>query len=66
MIEKNLTENEQKLTNEWKNEPWKNYELQNKCICMFQTYHDTDRQWKNFHDYKRYLPKDFLEDGRFQ
>ncbi len=61
MIEKIEKENEQKLTNKWKNEPWKNYELQNEGILVFQKYHDTDRQWKKFRDYKRYLPKDFLE-----
>ncbi len=49
-------------------EKWemKKYELQNNGIDVFQNYHDTDRQWKKFRVYKRYLPKDFLEDGRFQ
>ncbi len=47
MIKKIEKENEQKLTNQWKNEKWKNYELQNEGICVFQKYHDTDRQWKN-------------------
>ncbi len=54
-----------KLMDEWKNERWKNYELQNNDIDMFQTYHNTERQWKNLSYYKRYLPKYFSEDERF-